>query len=138
MGNSKNNKEKVPEIEKFYFKETYKHLLYLKEENIPLDKIFTNIENFVKEECGAITTTQLRNIYAKIIPIKDIASLKMLRPNLAYIAARQSGNNQDKAKNVIMFFDQLIQEVKEIENLDSFKKIMESIVAYHKYHHNKK
>ena len=84
---------------------------------------------------------QLRNIYAKIVDCDTVKSLKMLRPNLAYIAAKQKN-----AKDVVMFLDQLIQDVKDDPKQDvednkhliSFKKVMEAIVAYHKFHHNTK
>ncbi|MDO4763649.1 MAG: type III-A CRISPR-associated protein Csm2 [Flavobacteriaceae bacterium] len=135
--NTNNNQNPPINIRETYFKETYQYLLNLKDDNVPLDNVFSNIETFVKEECRAITTTQLRNIYSKIISVSDVASLKMLRPNIAYIAARQIGKAQYQAKNVVMFYDKLIQGVKDEKHLESFKKVMEAIVAYHKYHHNK-
>lgn len=128
------------DIQNKYFSETYKFLLSLSEKETLLDKVFDNIEEFVKNECRVLTTTQLRNIYAKIVEAKDVNSIKMLRPNLAYIAARQQGGKKDKetAKTILMFFDKLIQGIETPENLTSFKKTMEAVVAYHKYHFNSK
>ncbi len=117
------------------FKDTYTYLNNIYGEKVPLDKIFEDISNFVKNKCEAITTTQIRNIYGKIVPIDNVADLKMLRPNLAYIAARQKTNN---AKAIVKFLDELIKDVNDENSLKSFKKVMETIVAYHKYHHNSK
>lgn len=139
-GNNKNSTVKdqekqssVDDIKNQYFNGTYDYLLKLFEENTPLNEVFNSIEKFVKNECKVITTTQLRNIYAKVVLAEKNSELKMLRPNLAYIAARQN-----KAKNIIKFIDQLIQKVNNEQQLKSFKKVMESFVAYHKSHHNSK
>ena len=139
-GNNKNSTVKdqekqssVDDIKNQYFNGTYDYLLKLFEENTPLNEVFNSIEKFVKNECKVITTTQLRNIYAKVVLAEKNSELKMLRPNLAYIAARQN-----KAKNIIKFIDQLIQKVNNEQQLKSFKKVMESFVAYHKFHHNSK
>lgn len=139
-GKSKHNSPKI-DFKETYFKTTYQYLNNINEENIELDMVFNAISKFVKVECKSITTTQLRNIYAKIVNCDTVKSLKMLRPNLAYIAARQKN-----AKDVVMFLDQLIQDVKDDPKQDvednkhliSFKKVMEAIVAYHKFHHNTK
>ena len=139
-GNNKNSTVKdqekqssVDDIKNQYFNGTYDYLLKLFEENTPLNEVFNSIEKFVKNECKVIITTQLRNIYAKVVLAEKNSELKMLRPNLAYIAARQN-----KAKNIIKFIDQLIQKVNNEQQLKSFKKVMESFVAYHKFHHNSK
>lgn len=100
-----NKKDHQPpkSIKEEYFKETYDSLLNL-ENDKDLDKTFDSISKFVKEKGSAITTTQLRNIYGKIVKAETFQSLKMIRPNLAYIAAREK-----KAKNIVMFFEELIK-----------------------------
>lgn len=137
QNNNKGDKETLKEIlEKIktkYFKETYDNLLSLKKENTNLDTIYDKISDFVKEEGKNITTSQLRNIYGEIKRAKDVPPLKMLRPNLAYIAAREKN-----ARNIVMFFEKLIKEVNNKEELESFQIVMEAVVAYHKFHHNKK
>ncbi len=117
------------------FKDTYSYLNNIYGENVPLDKVLETLSKFVNDKCKSITTTQIRNIYGKVVPINNVTELKMLRPNLAYIAARQG---KPEAKDVITFLDGLIKEVKDENSLESFKKVMETIVAYHKYHHNSK
>ena len=54
----------------------------------------------------------------------------MLRPNLVYIAARQG----KEVEPIIDFFNQLIKGINGEEQLKSFKKVMESVVAYHKFY----
>ncbi len=101
-----------------------------------LDTIINEINSkFVKSYVFSISSSQLRNIYHKIINVKNETELKLLRPNLAYIAARQTGNSEKKeyAKLAIQFIDELITKVNE-NNLADFKKFMEIVVAYHKYH----
>lgn len=128
--NKKDHQPPKP-IKEEYFKETYDSLLNL-ENDKDLDKTFDSISKFVKEKGSAITTTQLRNIYGKIVKAETFQSLKMIRPNLAYIAAREK-----KAKNIVMFFEELIKGVDSEIKLKSFKKTMEAVVAYHKFHHTK-
>ena len=96
-----------------------------------IDKIFTHIEKYVKHYTVSVTTTQLRNIYNEIVKIESIGDLKLIRPHLAYVAARQE---KDKAKEFMTFIDLLIQKVNTNDELDSFKKTMEAIVAYHKFY----
>jgi len=96
-----------------------------------IDKIFTHIEKYVKHYTVSVTTTQLRNIYNEIVKIESIGDLKLIRPHLAYVAARQE---KDEAKEFMTFIDLLIQKVNTNDELDSFKKTMEAIVAYHKFY----
>ncbi|PLB85959.1 type III-A CRISPR-associated protein Csm2 [Dysgonamonadaceae bacterium] len=105
--------------------------LFALDKSTQLDKVFNQLEIFVKKYANSITTSQIRNIYNKIVKIKDTKDLKLMRPNLAYIAARQDNDN---AKTFTVFIDHLIQQVNSQDELESFKKVMEAIVAYHKFH----
>lgn len=127
--------EQVIEIKTKYFSKTYDELLIItdNQQDISLDEIYSNVSKFVEEKCKVVSTSQLRNIYGRIVKIDNINSLKMLRPKLAYVAARQPNT-----KAIIMFFDGLIKNVNTEEKLKSFKIIMEAVVAYHKFHHNNK
>jgi len=98
-----------------------------------IDELFTRIEEFVKEYAKDLTTHQLRNIFQEIKKANDIASLKLIRPNLAYIAGRLDGNKKNE-KTFVAFLDSLIKEVKDDNHLENFKDFMEAIVAYHKFH----
>lgn len=103
------------------------------QKELPVDTIINAVEKFVKNYANVITPTQLRNIYSKIKGVDSSLELKLLRPNLAYVAARQG---KKEAKEMIAFIDLLIQETDD-KSLDSFKKLMEIIIAYHKFHHTK-
>lgn len=104
------------------------------QKKLPVDTIINAVEKFVKDYANAITPTQLRNIYSKIKGVDSPLELKLLRPNLAYVAARQG---KKEAKEMIAFIDLLIQKTDD-RSLDSFKKLMEIIIAYHKFYHTKK
>lgn len=110
----------------------FKDLLNLQESQ-QIDKVFNQIEEFVKNYTDSVTTTQLRNVYNEIVKIESIGDLKLIRPHLAYVAARQD-KDKEKAKEFMAFIDLLIQQVNTEKELQSFKKTMEAIVAYHKYY----
>ena len=110
------------DIQKEYFSQTYAHLLNLFADGVPLDKVYENHT--------MITTTQLRNIYSRVVDADSVQEVKMLRPNLVYIAARQGKG----VEPIISFFNQLIKGINDEEQLKSFKKVMESVVAYHKFY----
>ena len=79
----------------------YEALLDLNLENVNNDKaqeelqklnhLIDLIQKFVEKNGKNITTTQLRNIFAAIkeVPEEDRKRLSLLRPKIAYIAARQ-------------------------------------------------
>ena len=118
------------DIQKEYFSQTYVHLLNLFADGVPLDKVYDNIAVFIEKNHKMITTTQLRNIYSRVVDADSVQEVKMLRPNLVYIAARQGKD----VEPIIDFFNQLIKGINDEEQLKSFKKVMESVVAYHKFY----
>ncbi|WP_409965472.1 hypothetical protein PIECOFPK_01460 [Mycovorax composti] len=130
--NKKNNKtteEIVNEVIETYFKDIKADLLSLN--NVTKIKtIFSKLEQFVNETASGLSSSQLRNVYSKIIEAKTPIDLQLLRPNLAYVAAR---NEKLQAKQVMALIDYLIQQVDSDEKQKHFKKVMEAIVAYHKY-----
>ncbi|MFN3315613.1 MAG: type III-A CRISPR-associated protein Csm2 [Raineya sp.] len=133
--NKNNNSKTFAELakkgkEKFGGLET--ELLKFKE-SAKIDEIFAKTEEFVKDYAKNITTHQLRNIFQEIKKAKDLASLKLIRPNLAYIAGRLDGKAEN-AKSFVAFIDSLIKEVKDDKQLENFKDFMEAVVAYHKFH----
>lgn len=101
-----------------------------------IDEIFAKTEEFVKDYGKDVTTHQLRNIFQEIKKAKDLASLKLIRPNLAYIAGRLD-NKAKNAKSFVAFIDSLIKEVKDDSQLENFKDFMEAVVAYHKFYGSK-
>jgi len=96
-----------------------------------IDAIFEKTETFVKAYGKDVSTHQLRNIFQEIKKAKEVASLKLIRPNLAYIAGRL---DKKEAKVFVAFLDSLIKEVKDENSLENFKDFMEAIVAYHKFY----
>lgn len=110
------------------FGQLYQELISMeKSEN--LDEIDTKIRAFLEkntsEKGEGVTSSQLRNVFAKVkaIKIDDKApnTLKMLRPNLAYIIARQKNA---KAKSIMYWLDDLIEKVKTKEDVKQFKKFL--------------
>lgn len=124
---------------KFEFKEGM--ILNMHEHKANFDEVVNHIEEFVKDYGKGLSTSQLRNIYAKIKKLaseknieEKISQLKSLRPQLAYITARLTAD-KEKGKKMISTMDSLIQQVKTKEQFDNFMYFMESVVAYHKFHH---
>ena len=132
------NNKKTPEDyvrkAKSFFPNTYSELLNM-EESKDLDKLINQIKKFIETYAEGITSSQLRNIYAKIKPITEVNKLKMERPKLAYIIARQQSNKKVEKANVMLhLFDDLMANVKSESDLMGFQSFMESVVAYHKYY----
>jgi len=99
-----------------------------------IKSIFSGLEKFIQKMSSGLTPSQLRNVYSKILEAKSPIELQLLRPNLAYVAAR---NDRQEAKKVMAFVDFLIQQVDSPEKQKHFNKVLEAIVAYHKYSNTK-
>lgn len=127
----------MSKIKDEFFKETYPFLLRMNEKEIPAGKVIDSLKMFVEKTGRNITTSQLRNIYSKILSVKEdnLTALQLIRPKLAYVAARQQ---RSEARELVMFFDEIISLVKTPEQLKSFKIFFESVIAYHKFYHPEK
>ncbi|WP_456427206.1 type III-A CRISPR-associated protein Csm2 [Rhodocaloribacter sp.] len=88
------------------------------------------LKAFVGEIKGGITTSQLRNAFSRIKPLRDPKQLPRLRPNLAYVAAR--ANSRDM-KLLMQLVDDLIPGVDSKDKLAEFQRFFEAVIAYHKY-----
>ncbi len=119
----------LEKIKANYFKNTYPLLLEI-EKSDKVKLILKDIEYFVSKEGVQISTSQIRNIYDKAIKEKTANDLYLLKPNLAYTAARQ---DKEFKKLFFAFIDDLLTKVND-KNINSFKIIMEALVAYHKYY----
>jgi len=93
---------------------------------------------------NALTTSQIRNIYAEIkrIEAKGYENSKteflLLKPKLAYNVARVTRNSQDnKIKDFQQVFNQAYEAVKNAEDFNRFVQLMEGIIAYHKVYGGK-
>jgi len=79
-----------------------------------------------------VTSSQLRNVFSDIKGISDAHELKLKRPRLAYVIARQEGNA--RAQKLMLLLDDLIKKTETEDDVKSFQHFLESIVAYHKYY----
>ncbi|MDR0753767.1 MAG: type III-A CRISPR-associated protein Csm2 [Prevotellaceae bacterium] len=95
----------------------------------------SQVENPTKKQLGAtVTTSQLRNVYDKVLKTKHVNDLKMIRPQLAYIAGREKGVEVQK---FLAFLDFLIKSIHNNEQVKEFKVFFEAVVAYHKFYGKK-
>lgn len=129
----KTTAELANEVVNEYFKGLENDILSLNDIT-KIKSIFSGLENFTQKMSSGLTTSQLRNVYSKILEAETPVELQLLRPNLAYVAAR---NDKHEAKKVMAFIDYLIQQVDSPERQKSFNKVLEAIVAYHKYSNTK-
>ncbi|MCS6795328.1 MAG: type III-A CRISPR-associated protein Csm2 [Cytophagales bacterium] len=114
-----------------FFGNLYGEILHFKK-SPKIDELFQKTEEFVQKYGKDVTTHQLRNIFHEIKKVNDIMQLKLLRPNLAYIAGRLDEKNKE-GRIFVALIDSLIKEAKS-EDIDNFKDFMEAIVAYHKFY----
>ena len=118
------------DVRKQFFSDTFSELLNMSKTS-NLDQILKKIEEFVSKEGTNLTTSQLRNIYDKTIKTQNVNELKLIRPNLAYIAGRSTN---EKEKSLLAFIDLLIKSVQSDEQVKGFKTFFEAVVAYHKFY----
>jgi CRISPR-associated protein Csm2 len=117
-------------VKEQFFSHTFSELLNMSKA-VQLDNILGSIEKFVAAEGANLSTSQLRNIYDKAIKAGTQNELKLIRPNLAYIAGR-SGNEREKS--LLAFIDLLIKEVNSDGKVKEFQIFFEAVVAYHKFY----
>jgi len=118
------------DVKNQHFGNNFSELLNMsKTEN--LDAILSAIEKFVSSEGQNLSTSQLRNIYDKAKKALTVNELKLIRPNLAYLAGRSTN---EKEKGLLAFIDILIKEVNSDQKVKEFHTFFESVVAYHKFY----
>lgn len=108
-------------------------VLILLKDHSKADELIGLTEKLVNEKGENLSNSQLRNVYDKILNAKTLIDLKLIRPQLAYMAGRATGKGTIEVKSFLSFIDLLIKETKE-ETIEDFKKFMEMVVAYHKYY----
>jgi CRISPR type III-A-associated protein Csm2 len=123
----------LPKARNYFEDKVYNEVLSM-ETSKSIGDIINKVSDFVLAEGKSITTSQLRNIYARIKKANSPEDLQLLRPVLAYTSARQKGEG---GKIIIALLDDLIQKIKDENQVASFQTFAEAIVAYHKYHHPK-
>jgi len=100
-----------------------------------IEDILTHLKSYVGEKGGHLTSSQLRNIFSKIKPITSRQKLQLIRPKLAYVAARQKTG---KAEQVVNFLEDIIKKVENDNQVKDFVVFFEAFVAYHKFFESKK
>jgi len=123
----------LPTARKYFEDNVYNEVLSM-DTSKSIGDIINKVSAFVEVEGKSITTSQLRNIYARIKKADSPEELQLLRPVLAYTSARQKGEG---GRVIIALLDDLIQKIKDEKQVSSFQTFSEAIVAYHKYHHPK-
>lgn len=122
MNEYKKEKPKEPEIE----------AILSMEQSENLSSLLEDLSKYVKVKGEKVNSSQLRNIFSKVLQANDVLSLQLIRPKLMYVAARQTNY---ESKEVVEFLEKIIVEVKKPEQVTNFKIFMEAFIAYHKYHH---
>lgn len=83
---------------------------------------------------GRVGTSMIRKIYSRILAADNVMELKILRPQFAYTAGRNSWNNE--LKEFMEILDTIVRSMKidnNEEEFKNFKQFMEAIVAYRRY-----
>jgi CRISPR type III-A-associated protein Csm2 len=117
-----------------YFKKRYAEILNFEQTQHP-DELLQETETFVKALGSDINTHQLRQVFSRVKAAENINALKLLRPKLAYVAARV---DKDGAKQIVALLEGLIREASDKIQLANFKLFFEALVAYHKFYHGSK
>lgn len=134
-GRQRPTSEQLLEEAKAYFGSSYGSILQLldKTAGIDLNKIDDYTQKLVKDTYRGVTSSQLRNVFSDIKGIDNAHDLKLKRPRLAYVIARQEGN--PRAQKLMLLLDDLIKQTTDDGvQVKSFQHFLESIVAYHKYY----
>jgi len=119
------------EVKNQCFHDTYSELLKMSE-TTRLDDVLKSIEKFVLDFGVKVSSSQLRNVYDKVTKTKSVNELKLIRPQLAYIAGRATFDKEN-IKKFLAFLDSLIQSVDSEDKRKEFRTFFESVVAYHKF-----
>lgn len=115
-------------------------VIYLKENVLQLstiesyDEFCDNALEYAKRlQAGKVTTSMLRKVYLRVLNASNVRKIKMLRPQFAYIAGRET--DKPILKEFMNLLDSLVRsmEVENQDHLKNLKQFMEAIVAYMKY-----
>lgn len=124
-----------------YFKEYFTnnpvdYILNQSSNSEDIDKYLSNIDNYIFSVRNEIPAAQFRKLYNEIrkFTSADLDKIKILRIQLAFIAGRN--DKSPATQKFCILLDQLIQNLTS-SNLETFKKFLEAVIAYHKYHNPK-
>jgi len=96
-----------------------------------LSSLIDDISSYVQLKGKEVNTSQLRNIFSKVLLADEVIEMQLIRPKLMYVAARQTKSD---AKKVVEFFEKTVSKIKDKNEVKNFKIFMEAFVAYHKYY----
>ena len=96
-----------------------------------VNNVIQFLKDFVSTKAKYISTSQIRNLYAKCRAASSDVELQMMRPYITYTLARQLRPKDPNVQDFFSFIDELIQLG---VSYNTFQKIFEAIVAYHKYY----
>lgn len=122
---------------KEYFSDNPIEFILAKRKNTEDIDIFINkIESFIFNVRNEISTSQFKRIYSEVrrLSAADIAKIKLIRIQLAYIAGRNE--KSPATQKLCSLIDSLIQNLN-TDNLNEFRIFLEAIIAYHKYYNPK-
>ncbi len=112
------------------FEEKIPEFLQLKSHS-DISEILDEISLFVKKNGGTVSTHQVRRIYNEVKKAENRIALQLLRPKIVYTIAR------NKEDYFLSSLEKVIREVKDDPQVPDCITFFESVVAYHKFHHNK-
>ena len=87
------------------------------------------LNRYVESSMGRVTTSQLRNVFNRVMKEKDALGLQRVRPLLAYLAGRNKN-----ARNFLDNLNEIIRNINRGEDVKEFKKFLEAIICYKRYY----
>ena len=101
-------------------------------QSLKLKELIEHIKTFAEQDCKELKSHQLRRLYDEVRKKEAPNEIQLLRSKFAYAMARQTSK---KSKDVIEFFDFVMEAVDTPEQVENFQVFFESVVAYHKFYH---
>lgn len=93
-------------------------------------KLNAFLATFVKKTGKDLSSSQLRNIYDKVLKTNDFREVQLLRPIIAYSIIRAK---RDDSKILLLFILNMARATT-AKNYENFKFLLQTIVAYHEYY----
>jgi len=109
----------------------------IKEQNAKILKEFAN--KLGKKYSRDISTSQIRNVLDRIQRMKKYNpnELLLLEPLLAYVVGKQQKHKRPIFDHFYQVVSEAINQVEKEEHFEYFRRFIEAIVAYHRYHGGK-
>jgi len=127
--NKRIDTNKLTQEIKGQFKSAWNKLL--KETDRSFAEIQEALQSFVLFRRGeGIKSAQFRRLYDEVMRTNKVNELKYLRPLFLYTFARQQN---PQSRKIIYFFVLLLKEVQSAAQLETFKILMEDLLAYHRF-----